>query len=167
MWNRYLFLFVAVAIFGLSFTGCQKKKTTDDVAAIDRVGSLPADTSENILHRTFTVRTATAFPFEVPAHVAFPHLRGDYKSFVTKVEVQSNEHSADVDLFVFNEQQYSDFKAGNSGNAVYASDPSHDQTVDVSLPPSLNEVKKYYLVFRNAPGGDAKKTVQADLTVDF
>jgi hypothetical protein len=149
-------------------TGCEKKKEpTQDVAAIDRVGDRPAQSSENILHKTFTVRTSEAFPFEVPEHVALPHLHGNYKSFVTKLGIQTDERSADVDFLVFNEKQYADFAAGSPVNAVFASDPSHDQTVDVRLPPSLNEAKKYYLVFRNTPGGDAKKTVQADLTVDF
>lgn len=151
----------------LAFTDCEKKKAPEQVADIDRVGNQAAESSQNILNKTFTVRTSEAFPFEVPAHVAVPHLHGNYKSYVTKVGIQADEHSADVDFFVFNEQQYSDFAAGTPGNAVFSSDPSHDQAVDVSLPPSLNEAKKYYLVFRNTSGGDAQKTVQADLTVDF
>lgn len=151
----------------LAFTGCEKKKAPEQVADIDRVGSRPAESSENILHKTFTLRTSEAFPFEIPEHVAVPRLHGNYKSYVTKLGLQSNEHSADVDFFIFNEQQYSDFSAGTAGNAVFTSDPSHDQDVDVSLPPSLNQSTKYYIVFRNTPGGDAKKTVQADLTVEF
>ena len=166
MWKRICVGLLLSAV-GLAFTGCEKKKAPEQVADIDRVGSRPADSSENILHKTFTVRTSEAFPFEIPEHVAVPHLHGNYKSYVTKLGVQSNEHSADVDFFVFNEQQYSDFSAGTAGNAVFTSDPSHDQDVDVSLPPSLNQSTKYYIVFRNTPGGDAKKTVQADLTVDF
>lgn len=160
-------LLIGVVFF--VFTACKKNKesTTEQVATIDRVGDRPAQSGENVVHKTFTVSTSESFPFEVPEHVPVPHLHGNYKSFVTKLGIQSDEHSADVDFLVFNEQQYADFAAGNAGNSVFAFDPSHDQSVDVTLPPSLNEAKKYYLVFRNTPGGDAKKTVQADLTVDY
>ncbi len=161
-------LAVLVSALPLALISCQKKTTTDQqVAALDRVGDRPTVSSESVLQKTFILSSTEAFPFEVPAHVAVPHLHGNYKSYLTKLGVQANEHSADVDFFVFNEDQYSDFTAGTAGNAIFASDPSHDQAVDVSLPPSLNESKKYYLVFRNTPGGAAKKTVQADLTVDF
>ena len=167
MWNRLRVCLLLCAVGVVAFAGCEKKKAPEQVQDVDRVGDRPVQSSESILHKTFTVRTSEAFPFDVPEHVPVPHLHGNYKSFVTKVGIQSDEHSADVDFFVFNEQQYADFTAGTPSNAVFASDPSHDQAVDVSLPPSLNESKKYYLVFRNTPGGDAKKTVQADLTVDF
>ena len=165
-WKRICVGLLLSAV-ALAFTGCEKKKAPEQVADIDRVGDRPAQSSENILHKTFTVRTSEAFSFEVPEHVPVPHLHGNYKSFVTKIAIQSDEHGADIDFFVFNEQQYADFAAGTPSNSVFASDPSHDQAVDVSLPPSLNEAKKYYLVFGNTPGGDTKKTVQADLTVDF
>jgi hypothetical protein len=151
----------------LALASCQKKKTSNEVAPLDQVGSSPVGTSQPILHKTFTVRTAVAFPFEIPAHAAMPHLRGGFKSFVTKVSLQSNEHSADVDFLVLNEQQYSDFAAGNSGSTVFSMDAAHDQTVDVDIPPSFNQSAQYYLVFRNTPGGDARKTVQADLTVEY
>ncbi len=167
MFNRIGFA-VLLSAFALASFGCQKKTTTDQqVAALDRVGNRPTVSSENVLQKTFVLITTETFPFEVPAHVAVPHLHGNYKSYVTKLGVQVNEHSSDVDFFVFNEDQYSEFTAGNAGNAVFTSDPSNDQAVDVSLPPSLNESKKYFLVFRNTAGGAPKKTVQADLTVDF
>lgn len=154
--------------FALGSSNCQKKATPDQQpAAIDRVGDRPTISSENVLQKTFILSTTEAFPFEVPARVAVPRLHGNYKSYVTTLGVQSNEHNADVDFFVFNEDQYSDFTAGNVGIAVFTSDPSNDQAVDVSLPPSLSESRKYYLVFRNTRGGAAKKTVQANLTVDF
>jgi hypothetical protein len=165
---RRLCAFLACgALFLFLFSACQKKKPVEEVAPLDQVGSSPAGTSQDVLHKTFTVRTTVAFPFDIPAHAAMPHLRGNFKSFVTKVGIQSNEHSADVDFLVLNDQQYADFAAGNPGDAVFSVDASHEQVVDVSLPPSLNQSPKYYLIFRNTPGGDAKKTVQADLTVDF
>jgi hypothetical protein len=154
---------------GLGFlSGCQKKKAPEEVAPIDRVdSSSPVGTRQEVLHKSFTVRNAVTFPFDIPAHAAMPYLRGSFKSYVTKTAIQSNEHSADVDFLVFNELQYADFSAGNPGESIFSAAASHQQTVDVSLPPSLNQGAKYYLVFRNTPGGDATKIVQADLTVDF
>jgi hypothetical protein len=156
-----------VAILVLFFSGCQKKKSNNEVAPLDQVGGSPVGTSQPVLHKTFTVRNAVSLPFEIPAHAAMPHLRGNFKSFATKVGIQSNEHSADVDFLVLNEQQYADFTNGNPSATVFSMDAAHDQTVDVELPPSFNQSAKYYLVFRNTPGGDAKKTVQADLTVEY
>jgi hypothetical protein len=123
--------------------------------------------SQIVLHKDFAVRTTVAFPFEMPAHAATPHLRGTYKSFVTKLGIQSNPDSANVDFLVFTEDQYADFAQGATGSSIFSVDSSHDQAVDVGLPPSLNEPRKFYLVFRNTPGGEAKKVVQADLSLDF
>jgi hypothetical protein len=163
MRRLFLLLLCTIALFG----ACQKKKADEEVAPLDRVGSSPTGTSQPVLHKTFTVRSMVAFQFEIPAHAAMPHLRGDLKSFATKVGVQSNEHSGDIDFMVLNEQQYADFSGGNPSDSVFSAEATHDQTVDASIPPSLNQNVKYYLVFRNTPGGDPKKTVQADLTIDF
>ncbi len=96
-----------------------------------------------------------------------PYLRGSFKSYVSENALQSDQPSADVDFFVFNEQRYADFSAGNPSRSIFSADGLHQQTVDVSLPSTLNQGTKYYLVFRNSPGGGAKKIVRADLTVDF
>jgi hypothetical protein len=163
--SRVLFvLFVCLVVF---LAGCEKKKPVEQVAPLDQVGSSPSGTSQEILHKTFVIRTTAAFPFDIPAHAAMPQLHGNFKSYVTKVGIQSNEHSADVDFLLLNDQQYADFSAGNPSDAIFSADASHEQNVNVSLPPSLNQGAKYYLVFRNTPGGDAKKMIQADLTVDF
>jgi len=163
---RRIFLGGFLFLFAFGLAGCEKKRAAEEPSAIDRVQPLD-QASQSILHKTFTLRTTAEFPFEVPAHAALPHLHGNYKSYLTNLGVQMNEHSADVNFFVFDDQQYADFVAGTPGDAVFAADPSHDQAVDVSLPPSLNDTKKFHLVFRNTPGGDLSKTVQADLTVDF
>jgi hypothetical protein len=157
-----------VAALVLAPTACQKKKAPDEeVAPSDRVGSSPLGTSQVVLHKTFAVRTSVAFPFEIPAHDAMPHLRGNYKSFVTELGIQSNEDSANVDFLVFTEDQYTDFARGVAGDSIFSVAASHDQGVDLSIPSTLNEPRKFYLVFRNTPGGEAKKLVQADLNVDF
>jgi hypothetical protein len=159
---------LALLACGLGFlSGCQKKPAPEEVAPIDQVGPSPVGTRQEVLHKSFTVGTTVAFPFEIPAHAATPYLRGRFKSYVGQTALPPNEHRADVDFLLFNEQQYADFSAGNPSESIFSADASQEQTVDVSLPPSLNQSAKYYLVFRNTPGGDAQKTVQADLTVDF
>jgi hypothetical protein len=166
VWMRCLTV-VFIASLILALIGCQKKQTSEQVAPLDRVGNSPTGTSASILHKTFTLRATTVYSFEIPPHAATPHLRGNFKSYVTNVSPQSNEHSADVDFLVLSDEQYTSFSAGNPTESLFSSDSSHDQAVDVHLPPSLNGSAKYYLVFRNTPGGDSKKTVQADLTIDF
>jgi hypothetical protein len=166
-WIRRRPAILLICALAFAFAACEKTKSPEEVAPLDRVGSSPSGTSLAILHKTFTVRTTVAFPFEIPEHAPIPHLRGNFKSFVTKVGIHSDEHSADVDFLVLNEDQYANFAAGTPGDSLFSLDASHDQAVDVNLPPSFNQGAKYYLVFRNTPGGDTRKTVQADLTADF
>lgn len=152
------------------FAACQKKQdpaSGGGVADIDRVGGAPAGGNQAVLHKTFTVRNTVAFPFAVPAHAALPHLRGNFKSYVTRLGIQSSEHSADVDFMVLTEEQYAHFTHGGGNEVFYSANASNDQSVDLSIPPSLDHSAKYYLVFRNTPGGDSRKTVQADLTLEF
>lgn len=164
---RRRFAAIVIAVSLVVFSGCQKKKSDEEVAPIDRVGDSPTGTSQDILHKTFTVRTTVAFPFDIPAHAARPVLHGNFKSFVTKLGIQSNEHSADVDFLVLTKDEYANFAAGNPVDSLFSIDACHDQVVDAALPASFNQGVKYYLVFRNTPGGDTRKTVQADLSVDF
>jgi hypothetical protein len=166
---RFLWPFAVGSVFLLATTACEKKKApaVEEVAPTEHVAPSPQGTSLVVVHKAFTVRSSINFPFEIPAHAAMPRLHGSYKSFVTKLGVQSSEDSANVDFFVFTEDQYADFVRGAAGDSLFLADASHDQTVDVGLPPTMNEPRKYYLVFRNTSGGDAKKAVQADLSVDF
>lgn len=156
-----------VATFVLLTSSCQKAKPPEEVPPVEHTGTSPVGTTQAVLNKSFAVRTSVTFPFEIPAHAAMPRLRGSYKSFVTKLGIQSNEDSANVDFFVLTEDQYADFVRGSVSDLLFSAEASHDQAVDVSIPPSLNQPRKYYLVFRSTPGGDPKKIVQADLTVDF
>jgi hypothetical protein len=160
-----------VAALVLATGACQKKKAPaeeeEKMLPMDRVARSPADTSQQILHKTFAVSSTVKFPFEIPAHAAIPHLRGNYRSFVKDLGVPSNGDIANVDFLILNEDQYADFVGGRSGEALFSADASHDQDVNVRLPPSQDQPRKYYLVFRNSSGGAAKKLVQADFTVDF
>jgi hypothetical protein len=163
-------IFVAALI--LATSGCEKKKApvAEEVPLpMDRVAPSPAGTTQSILHKTFTVSTSVNFPFEIPAHASMPRLRGTYSSFTKRLSVESKDKddSANVDFLILNEDQYADFVHGHQGEALFSADSSHDQDVNVRLPASQDQPRKYYLVFRNTPGGEAKKFVQADFTVDF
>ncbi len=159
-----------LAVLVFAALACEKKKKApaeEIPPPADRVAPSPAGTSQTVLHKTFAVRTSAAFPFDLPAHAAMPHLHGNYKSFVNQVSTQSNDDSANVDFLILKEEQYADFVHGNAGEALFSADASHDQDVNVSLPSTQDLPRKYYLVFRNPPGDEAKKLVQADFTVDF
>jgi hypothetical protein len=129
----------------------------------DHVGGPPVGTSQAILSKTFGVVNIVTLPFEVPAHVSNPQLRGTYHSFVKPGGTQARE-TADVEFLLLNEKQYTDFLNGRSGEAIFSADAA--QEVIASLPPTLNEPTEYHLVFRNnSPTG--KKLVEADFRVDF
>ncbi len=167
---RFLPLFLISALF-FSVAACQKKNPPSQeevvVPAEDRVARSPAASSQTILHKTFSFSTSATFPFEVPAHIAIPRLHGNYKSFVKQIGTPSDDDGANVDFLILTEDQYADFVHGHAGEPLFSADPSNDQDVNVSLPPSDDRPQKYYLIFRNSPGGAAKKLVQADFTVDF
>jgi hypothetical protein len=50
---------------------------------------------------------------------------------------------------------------------MYTVDPTHDHEVEFLLPPTQAEPAKYYVVFRNSPGGAALKYVEADFSLTF
>ncbi len=160
-------ILVVVLAIVLPITACQKKKAAEETSPVDRVGPSPLGTSRVVLHQVFTVRTPVSFPFEIPAQAAMPRLHGNYKAYTGKSGIQSGEDAANVDFLVLTEEQYSDFVSGGQPSALFTADASHEQTVDVGLPPSLSQPKKYYLLFRNPGGGNTKTVVQADLSVDF
>ncbi|MGC2256951.1 MAG: hypothetical protein WA594_01520 [Candidatus Sulfotelmatobacter sp.] len=166
--SRFEFLLVVVAT-AFFITACQSKKPpVDEVVAprMDRVAATPSG-SQTILHKTFSLTTSASFPFEIPAHAVTPHLHGNYKSFVKQISADASDDSANVDFLILKEDQYADFVHGHAGEALFSADASHDQDVDFSLPASQDLPQKYYLVFRNSPGGSTKKIVQADFTVGF
>jgi hypothetical protein len=129
------------------------------------VGNSPVGTSSDILHQTFGVAKAVSLAFEVPAHASNPQLRGTYRSFVQQAGGASVD--ADIEFLVLNEQQYGDFAVGHGGEAVFSADDAHFQEVNASLPPTINQPAKYYLIFRNNSRAAGKKLVQADFRLGF
>ena len=160
-------LLIAGSLVLLMF-GCsrQKKQVNEEPYSIDRAAPSSGGTNE-VLHKDFTVGTSAAFPFEIPAHSALPRLRGSYKCFVTSVGVQSQQSATNVDFLVMTDEQYADFTHGDNASVLFSANSSHDERIDINLPPTMSTPQKYYLVFRNTPGGEAKKAVRADFSVDF
>jgi hypothetical protein len=164
--NRIPPVFLVAALI-LAATACQKKQAPAEEIPLptDRVAPSPVGTNQTILHKTFTVKGSTTFPFEIPPHAVRPHLHGIFESFVREVHGASDE-SANVDFLIVNADQYADLVGDRPSEALFTVEASHNQAVNVDLPASLDQPVKYYLVFRNAAKGPGK-VVEADFHVDF
>lgn len=175
MRNHSLSLLLVIVLIS---TSCERKKpaakeelqridpAASDGVTLDHLTRAPVSSTQTVLRKTFTLSATANFPFEVPAQAVQARLHGNYKSFVTQVGIQASDDSANVEFMILTEDQFAAFSHGRAGEALFSADASHDQDVNVSLPPSQDQPRKYYLVFRNTPG-QAKKLVQADFTADF
>ena len=134
-------------------------------APTERIASL-AGTSQTILQKTFTLNSSTTFPFEIPAHAMQPHLHGIFETFLGKPHGPSDDR-ANVDFMILNEEQEGALESNRAADALFSADPSHNQAVNLDLPPSMNQPVKYYIVFRNPDGVKTSKSVNANFRVDF
>lgn len=152
----------------LILAGCSKKQAQETVSSLDRVDSRRLQPI-NFLHKTFSVKKYSQFVFEVPVHTAIPRLHGTFKSFIKRPGEDSiSDDSADIDFILMDPDQFADFSQGHrNGTAIYTVDPTHDHEVEFLLPPTQAEPAKYYVVFRNSPGGAALKYVEADFSLTF
>jgi hypothetical protein len=128
-------------------------------------GDSPVGTGRDILRKTFVVRRTMHVRFEIPPHAWTPRFHGTFRSLVGGES--SHDPSANVDLLLLNEEQYAGFAAGRDPDALYVADTMHFRDISVDLSPSRDQPVRYYLVFRNSPGGADEKTVEADFRVDF
>jgi hypothetical protein len=151
--------------------------------AAEHAGNSPVGTSSELLRKTFAVANIVDVPFELPAHASSPRLHGTYKSFLQTTGVQAatfSDTAADVEFLLLNEKQFVDFLSGRPADALFSADAAHDQEVNFSMPPTLAQPVKYFLVFRNASLSaeksvtektgtekSAKKFVQTDFRLDF
>jgi hypothetical protein len=158
---------VAALALLLAASACEPKATPPAPAPVqyDHVAPSPVGTDQNVLQKTFTLKSSAVFPFEIPAHAVRPHLHGMYTSFVGNVHGESGS-AADVDFLVLNEDQYGDFQHHRPSEALFSVEASHNQAVNFDLPASMDQPVKYYLVFRGS-SGESKKTVEANFKVDF
>jgi hypothetical protein len=132
----------------------------------ERAAPSPVGTTQNVLQKTFPLKTTAIFPIEIPAHAATPHLHGIFESFAGQERGLSDD-SADIDFLILNEAQQADFAADRPSEAMFTVEASHNQIVNFDLPASMNRPVKYYLVFRNPDGSKHSKVVEADFRVEF
>lgn len=136
-------------------------------SAKDHIVDSPVGTSERILHRTFPVGHLVHVAFDIPPHAVTPRFHGTFSSYLQGSAAPSHGEDANVDMLLMNEQQYAAFAAGHDPDVLLIADTSHYQDINFDLAPSYEQTVKYHLVFRNSPGGAAKKLVKADFAVDF
>jgi hypothetical protein len=158
---------VAAAVLFLGTSSCEQKAAAPAPAPVhhEPVAVSPVGTDQNVLQKTFALKTSMVFPFEIPAHATRPHLHGLYASFVGNTHGEANG-AANIDFVVLNDDQYSDFLHGRPSEALFSVEDSHNQAVNFDLPASMDQPVKYYLVFRSS-SGESKKTVEANFKVDF
>jgi hypothetical protein len=133
--------------------------------ASDHVGGSVVGTSIPILNDKFHVSVIVDLPFDVPPHAATPQLRGNFRSFFQASGKPTSDTDADVEFHVLNDQEFSNFLNGKPSEALFSADATHNQAVNASLLPTLNQPATYHLVFLNE--SRKKKVVQADFHVDF
>ena len=156
-----------ITAFLLVLAGCTKEPSqpVNTTVPSDHVAPSPVGTSQNILQKTFPLKTSAEFPFEIPAHAVQPHLHGLFESFLGQVHGASDD-TANIDFLLMNEQQHADFASNRPSEALFAVEGSHNQAVNFDLPASRNQPVKYYLVFRNVEN-KSSRVVEANFRVDF
>lgn len=163
-----LWYVLLVSALILAFCACEKKKVdpVEQPEPSTRVAPTRLEGSQIVLRKTFAVTNAATFPFEIPAHAASPHLHGLFASFIRGAHVGSDE-AANVDFLILNAEQFDDFVAKRPSETLFSVEASHNQSVNVDLPASFDEPKKYYLIFRKAAHSTSAPTVEANFRVDF
>ncbi len=169
MRRRLIVTMLAGMLAGVS--GCNKqqpppvKETINPLDHVDSTHTRPI----NFLHKTFTVKKHAEFPVEVPPHTVIPRIHGTFQSFIPRGgDDKLSDDSTDVRFLLMNVDQFSDYSRGQGGGtALYTVDATHDHEVEFVLPPTADAPAKYYVVFVNAPGGRAVKSVTADFNLSF
>ena len=132
----------------------------------DHVGDSPVGTSTPILKKTFTIARAVDLPFEIPPHAATPQLRGTYTASVGQGGKRTGAEAA-VQLLLMNEEQYKYFLDGHPPDALFSVESGDNQEVNTSMPPTVDQPVRYYLVFCNDSRRSGKVLVRADFRIDF
>jgi hypothetical protein len=156
-----------IAIFLLAAGACTKEPPPAPVAVAPphRAAPSPVETTQTVLQKTFNLKDSATFPFEIPADAVQPHLHGIFESFTGHAHGASDD-SANIDFLVLNEEQQTAAENNRASEALFSAEASHNQAVNLDLPPSLNHTVKYYLVFRN-PDSKNSKVVEANFHVEF
>ncbi len=152
----------------LFLAACTKEQTppAKTIIPTDRVAPSPVGTTQNVLTKTFNLKTTAAFPFEIPAHAAQPHLHGVFQSFAGRAHGASDD-TANIDFLILNEKQHAEVVSNHPSEALMSVENSHSQAINFDFPPSMNNPVKYYLVFRNTDDNKSTKVVEANFRLDF
>lgn len=161
-----------IAVSLMLVSGCSRKSAQEGGARqqadpVDRRADSYLE-PQKVLHQVFSVHNHAEFAFSVPARQRDARLIGTFRSFTKRGDPDStSDPTADVDLMVFNDQQFDDYQNGRPVSAAYEVDPSHNQKVEWKVPPTSDQPQTYHLVFDNSAGGAKTKFVEADFTVSF
>lgn len=158
-----------MAVVVSTLTACNQKaapaKKPSDI--LNSVAPLSSPSQPlSVLDKTFELKTAATFSFELPAHSAQPHLHGVFESYLGKAHGPSNE-AANVDFVIMNEEQQAQLANNRPSDALFSADESHSQSVNLDLPPTISQPVKYYLVFQNPRGSKTNKVISANFRIDF
>ncbi|SRR5581483_7626117 len=134
--------------------------------ASDHVGDSVVGTSDRVLHQTFAVAGAADVPFEIPAHAYSPQLHGTFQSFIQAGGAPTTA-PGDVDFLLLSDTQYSALMQGQQSDIVFSADATHNQEVNLNLPPTLNQAARYHLIFRNISPKAGKRVVHAEFEMNF
>ncbi|HEY1677151.1 MAG TPA: hypothetical protein VGG04_05560 [Candidatus Sulfotelmatobacter sp.] len=165
---RHRHLAALISVLAIVGQGCTKQGPAEPAKApphTEPIASLDG-TSQTILQKTFSLNSSVAFPFEIPPHATQPHLHGLFESHFGGPKGLSDDR-ANVEFVILNQEQEDAIEADHASDAVFSADASHNQAVNLDLPPSMNQPVKYYLVFRNPEGVKTSKSINANFRVDF
>jgi hypothetical protein len=153
----------------LLLCACSKKQSSKrgNNDPLNQVRSAPSEPARHFLHKTFKVDTFVKFPFDVPAHAFNPKLRGSFKSYLAGKSSDSGDDSSNVDFLLMNAEEFDDFAHNRSSAVRYSIGAAHRQDVDYSLPATLEDPVKYFIVFRNSSANAPPRMVDADFTLSF
>jgi len=164
--HKHLAMLLGALLAGGAACTKEAPKPASTILPSDRVSPSPVGTSQNVLQKTFTLKTSAEFAFEIPAHAVQPHLHGLFESFVGQLHGASDA-GANIDFLVLNEAQHADLLGNHPSEALFTVEDSHNQAVNYDLPASMSQPVKYYLIFRNAENSKSGKVVEANFRVDF
>ena len=148
-------------------TADTKPAPTREPQAIDHLVSIEPGKPKHLLHNVFSVNRRTQFAFTIPAHQSNAKLHGTFRSFTKRNDPDSGDRSADVDLLLLNDEEFSQFQHGEPQSVTYELNSAHNQMVDWWVPATRAEAKTYHLVFINSADDIKLKFVQADFTLTF
>ena len=142
------------------------------VDADSRPGPHPADrlhvaeplACRVVLHRRFSVKQVSYVAFSIPPNQPNPKLNGSFESRLQDGSVEPPP--ADIDLMVLNEDEFQAFRQHRGGDATFATNPSHNLTVNYAVPPTHEKGQQYYLLFRNLTNRQPV-LVAANFTLSF